>query len=145
MKQFLIASCALIGLSGCLEYTPMYKVGASTQESNVTRAQCNTYAAQTVPPMIIQDWIPVFGANGRVVGHRLETYDANEGRRNTTVKNCMSEQGFDRVSIPYCTDDQLAGKSYAPLKNSPPLTGSICAIRQKDGGRVLIDLSKPKS
>ena len=109
MKQFLIASCALIGLSGCLEYTPMYKVGASTQESNVTRAQCNTYAAQTVPPMIIQDWIPVFGANGRVVGHRLETYDANEGRRNTTVKNCMSEQGFDRVSIPYCTDDQLAG------------------------------------
>lgn len=145
MKRLTLSVVALAGLAGCLEYTPMYKVGVSTQEANVTRAQCNTYAANTVPPMIIQDWVPIYGANGKIVGHRVEYYDANEGRRHSTVQKCMEQQGYQRVSIPYCTDDQIAGRSYRPLTTSPQLTGSICAIKQPEGGRVLIDLNKPVS
>lgn len=139
------ALAALTVLAGCLEYTPLYKVGATTQETNVTRAQCNTLAANTVPPMIIQDWVPIYGANGRVIGHRIEVYDANEGRRHSTVQKCMEQQGFSRVSIPYCSDDQIAGRSFRPLTKSPQLTESICAIRQPDRGRVLIDLNQPVS
>ena len=143
MVRLTLSLAVVVGLAGCLEYTPMYKIGADTQETNVTRGQCNTYAANTVPPMIIQDWIPIYGANGRIVGHRVEYYDANEGRRHSTVQKCMEEQGFQRVSIPFCTDDQMAGRAYRPITNSPPLTGSICAVKQPGGGRVLIDLSKP--
>lgn len=143
MKRVLIPLVASATLAGCLEYTPMYKVGATQHETNVTRAQCNTYAANTVPPMIIRDWIPIFGPNGEIVGQRVEYYDANEGRRHSTVQKCMEQQGFQRVKIPYCKEDQMAGRSYKPLTRSPQLTPSICAVKQPDGGRVLIDLNKP--
>ena len=143
MKRLFPILLAASVLTGCLEYTPMYKVGATTQETNVTRAQCNTYAANTVPVLLVTDWIPIFGADGRVIGHRTEVYDANEGRRYSEQQRCMERAGFSRVSIPYCKDEDIAGRSYRPLTTSPPLTGSICAIRQDGGGRVLIDLNKP--
>ena len=143
MKRLSLSFVALASLSACLDYTPMYKVGASTQEANVTRAQCNTYAANTVPPMIINDLIPIFGADGRVIGYRNEIYDANEGRRNSAVQRCMEQQGYSRVSIPYCPKEALEGRNYRPLTTSPPLGPSICAVRQSGGSRVLVDLNKP--
>lgn len=143
MKRAIIPLCAITVLAGCLEYTPMYKVGATTQETNVTRAQCNTFAANTVPVIMVTDWIPIYGADGRIIGHRTEVYDANEGRRYSEQRRCMEQQGYSRVSIPYCKDEDLAGRSYRPLTTSPPLTSSICAIRQDGGRRVLIDLNKP--
>lgn len=142
MLRFPLIALTMLALTGC-EYTPMYKVGASTQESNVTRAQCNTYAANTVPPHIVTDWYPIFDNKGRVVGHRPETYDINEGRRHTEVRNCMQQQGFARVSIPYCKKEQIEGREFRPLTNSPPITDSICAIRQSGGKRVLVDLNQP--
>lgn len=143
MKRILVSTALVSLLGGCLEYTPMYKVGATTQETNVTRAQCNTYAVNTVPPMIIRDWIPIYNSEGRIVGHHYEVYDANEGRRRTEQRQCMERAGFARVSIPMCTEAQLAGRSFRPLTTSPPLTESICAVRQEGGNRVLIDLNKP--
>lgn len=143
MKRLIPALALATALGGCLEYTPMYKVGVTTQEANVIRAQCNTYAANTVPVIMVRDWVPIYGANGQIVSGYWEVYDANEGRRHSEQKRCMEEAGFQRVSIPYCKDEQLAGRSYKPLTTSPPLTSSICAVRQEGGGRVLIDLSKP--
>lgn len=143
MKPALALLAAPVLLSGCLQYTPMYKVGATVRESNVARAQCNSYAAQTVPPMIIQDWWPVTDGQGRVIGHRYEVFDANEGRRNATVRTCLEQQGFARVTIPMCKAEQIEGRNYRPLTVSPPITPDICAVRQSDGSRVLIDLSKP--
>ena len=143
MNRLYVTLISVSALAGCLEYTPMYTVGVTTQEANVTRAQCNTYAANTVPVMLITDWIPIYGANGRIIGHRTEGYDANEGRRYSEQQRCMEREGFERVSIPYCKDEDLAGRSYRPLTTSPPLTGSICAVRQEGGKRVLIDLNKP--
>ncbi|PSL17339.1 membrane lipoprotein lipid attachment site-containing protein [Shimia abyssi] len=142
MKKTVFFLTTLAVLTGC-EYTPMYKEGATPQETNVTQAQCNTFAANTVPPHIVTDWYPIYGANGQVIGSRPETYDINEGRRHTAVKNCMQEQGFTRASIPYCPKDALETNEYRPLPKSPPLTDTICAVRQSDGSRVLIDLSKP--
>ena len=143
MKRLTFSIFATFLVTGCLEYTPMYKVGATTQETNVTRAQCNTYAANTVPVMLITDWIPIYGADGRIIGHRTEVYDANEGRRYSEQQRCMEREGFARVSIPYCKDEDLAGRSFKPLTTSPPITDSICAIRQQGGGRVIVDLNKP--
>lgn len=143
MKHLTLSLVMVTGLAGCLEYTPMYKVGATNQENNVTRAQCNTYAANTVPIVIIRDVYPVYDSSGRIITYRHEVYDMNEGRRHTVVRECLQGQGFERVTIPYCKDEQIAGRSYKPLTNSPPITGSICAVRQPDGSRVLIDLNKP--
>lgn len=143
MRHLLLLIAALTGLAGCLEYTPMYKVGVTPHESNVAQAQCNTFAANTVPILLVRDVIPVYDSNGNVVSYIHEVYDANEGRRHSVVKQCLTDQGFERVTIPYCSDEQLAGKTYRPLTTNPPITDSICAIRQPGGNRVLIDLTKP--
>ncbi|MDO6522383.1 hypothetical protein Q4578_12345 [Shimia thalassica] len=143
MRHGMIAGLAVFALVSCTEYSQMYKVGASTTQTNVDQAQCNTFAAQTVPPMIINDWIPIFDSRGRVVGHRVESYDANEGRRYSAVNSCMTERGYQRTTIPYCKPEDIKGKSFAPLSNSPAITPSICAVKQDGGGKILVDLTKP--
>ncbi|MEP2530516.1 hypothetical protein [Shimia sp.] len=140
LPLFLIAFLPLVG---CLEYTPLYKVGTTELEANVTRAQCNTFAANTVPPLIVTDWIPVYNREGRIVGSRTEVYDANEGKRHTAVRTCMESQGFRRVSIPYCPKEYLETNNYRALTKAPQLTPSICAVRQSGGKKVLIDLNNP--
>ncbi|WP_435136661.1 hypothetical protein [Pseudopelagicola sp. nBUS_19] len=141
MTHFSLALITISVLAAC-EYTPMYKVGASEQETNVTQAQCNTFAANTVPPMIITDRYPVYDNRDQIVGYRSEVYDVNEGRRHTAVRTCMQEQGFSRINIPYCKNEQLKGRDFTALQQSPPITDSVCAVRQPSGNHVLIDLNQ---
>ncbi len=143
MKQIILSFIAIASLSGCLKYTPMYKVGATQQESRITQAQCHNFAAETVPVLLIHESFPIYDDQGKLIGFTHEVFDANEGRRHSVAKNCMLSEGYQRVSIPYCEDEQIAGRNYTPLTILPPLTENICAIRQRGGSRVLIDLSKP--
>jgi hypothetical protein len=54
----------------------------------------------------------------------------------------MQERGYARVTIPYCKDEQIAGRSFAPITVAPVLSPNICGLRT-DNGRVIIDLNKP--
>ncbi|MEQ9693325.1 hypothetical protein [Shimia sp. SDUM112013] len=143
MRTVVATGLALAVLAGCTEYSQFYKVGASSTQTNSDQAHCNTFAAQTVPPMIITDWRPIFDSRGRIVGQIPETYDVNEGRRYSVANQCMVDRGYQKTTIPYCKSEDIEGKSYAPLTNSPPITPSICAIRQDGGRKVLVDLNKP--
>jgi len=133
----------VLGLASCTEFSTMYQVGKTKTEHNVDQAQCNRQAADRFPPRIVTDWWPIYNAEGRVVGQRPESYDINEGPRYTEVRNCMNARGYQRVTIPYCTDEQLAGRSFEPLTVAPTLTPNICGLRKQGGGRVIIDLNKP--
>ncbi|CUH53557.1 hypothetical protein J7382_05015 [Shimia sp. R11_0] len=143
MKHAFVTGLAVLALSGCTEFKTFYKVGQTKTDLNVDQAQCNRAAADAYPPRIVTDWWPIYDSKGRVVSQRMEQYDINEGPRYTAARNCMVEKGYERVTIPYCKDEQLAGRNYAKIEVAPELTPSICGLRTEGGGRVLIDLSKP--
>ncbi|WP_299420309.1 hypothetical protein [uncultured Shimia sp.] len=142
MKHPLLTGCLLLALSGCTEFSTMYQPGKTKTERNVDQAQCNRLASDRYPPRIVTDWWPIYAADGRVIGQRPESYDINEGPRYTAARKCMEERGYARVTIPYCKDEQIAGRSYAPITVAPHLSPNICGLRT-DNGRVIIDLSKP--
>lgn len=142
MKHQMVTGLMLLSLIGCTEFSTMYQPGKTKTERNVDQAQCNRFATDTNPPHIVTDWVPIFDSEGRYRGQRPESYDINEGRRHTAARNCMLEKGYQRVTIPYCKDEQIAGRSFAPIEVAPQITPNICGIRT-DNGRVLIDLSKP--
>ncbi len=142
MKQPILTGCLLLALSSCTEFSTMYQPGKTKTERNVDQAQCNRFASDRYPPRIVTDWWPIYAADGRVIGQRPESYDINEGPRYTAARNCMEERGYARVNIPYCKDEQIAGRSYAPITVAPELSPNICGLRT-DNGRVIIDLTKP--
>jgi len=140
-KTFLICSIAAL-LSSCTEFREMYKPGATNTQRNIDQGACNTDAATRYPPRIVTDWVPIYNAEGRVISHRIEQYDINEARRREGARSCMVARGYEWATIPYCKDEQIAGRSYAPITKMPALSSNICGMRT-DQGRVLIDLSKP--
>ena len=143
MRFPIITSLLLLSLAGCTEFSTFYQVGKTKTDRNVDQAQCNRIAADSFPPNIVTDWWPIYNAEGRIVGSRPETYDINEGRRYSAARECMVSRGYERVTIPFCKDEQVAGRSFAPIRVAPELTPNICGLRTEDGKRVLIDLSKP--
>lgn len=138
-----LTATALVVLSGCTEFSTYYKEGVTKSDLNIAKGQCNRAAADAYPPNIVTDWWPIYDRFGRIVSQRAEQYDLNEGARNTAVRDCMNANGFERVQIPYCKDEQLGDNHYAKLEVAPELTPSICGLRTENGGRVLIDLNKP--
>ncbi|MCW8842018.1 MAG: hypothetical protein OQK00_01245 [Rhodobacteraceae bacterium] len=128
--------------------TTYYKTGTTLDAISKAELACARQADIDVPPRIIVQTYPIYGPPpkpGRppVIRYWKTDYiDLNEARRARAKAHCMTQAGYDRVSIPYCTDDQINGQSFRPLSKTPPLDGSICAVR-RDGQRLLIDLDKP--
>ena len=143
------AACALLGLAGaCVNMNTYYKTGTTMEAIARDDLACARRADIEVPPRIIVEHHPVYGPPPKpgappvILYWRTEYTDINEARRARAKAHCMAEAGYDRVSIPYCTDEQIAGRAFRPLPKTPPLDGSICAVR-RDGKRLLIDLDKP--
>ncbi|MDA5555950.1 hypothetical protein [Shimia sp. MMG029] len=145
LKHATLATSLLLVLSSCTEFGTYYKEGVTKSQLNIDRGQCNRAAADAYPPNIVTDWWPIYDRYGRVVSQRAEQYDLNEGARHTAVRECMAANGYERVKIPFCKDDQLGDNHYAKIEVAPELTPSICGLKTENGGRVLIDLSKPIS
>ncbi len=143
MKNVILTSLLVVAVSGCTEFKTMYRAGNTKTDTNVDQAQCNRLASDRYPPNIVTNWYPIYDSQGRVVSRRVEQYDINEGPRRTASRTCMFERGYEWAAIPYCKDEQLADRSYAPITTKPELSTNICGLRTKDHGRVLIDLSKP--
>ncbi len=143
MKKPVVTGLLLLALSSCTEFTTFYQPGMTKTQRNVDQAQCNRVASDRFPPYIVTDWYPIYNSDGRIIGHRPEQYDVNAGKRYTEARNCMTERGYQRVTIPYCKDEQLAGRNYAPIQVAPELSDNICGLRTEGNNRVLIDLSKP--
>ena len=140
---------ALLGLAaGCVNMNTYYKTGTTLEAISRDDLACARQADIEVPQRIIVEHYPVYGPPPKPGGRpvilywRTEYIDINEGRRARAKAHCMAEAGYERVAIPYCTDEQIAGRSFRPLAKTPPLDASICAVR-RDGKRLLIDLDKP--
>lgn len=143
MKRCTLSLIALAALAGCLDYTPMYKVGAPLAATQTVQAQCTAEATLQFPVSLIREIEPIFDDDGNVIGYSTTVFDLNEGRRVSAARACMQAQGYQRVAIPYCEDQQIAGRAYRPLTIAPPLGETICVLRQPGGQRAIIDLAKP--
>lgn len=138
------AATVILGafLGACTETNLQYKVGGTLHQRNVDQAQCNAFGANNVPIWMVRDAWPIFDSAGNVITYQVDVYDANEGRRNQVINQCMAERGYQRVKIPYCKDEQLAGRSYSLEKKMPAPGPNICALRGQSGGVGLVDLNK---
>ena len=142
MKKTVLLCAIATLVTGCTEFREMYKPGVTSTQRNIDQGACNSEAAQLYPPRIVTDWVPIFNAEGKVVSHRVEQYDINQSRRTSGARSCMIAKGYTWATIPYCKDEQIAGRSFAPITKLPNFSENICGLRT-DQGRVLIDLSKP--
>ncbi len=147
--RYTSALVALLALGGCLNYTTYYKEGVPAKAPQSAKIQCEVTAQHQVPPRIVHDWEPVYGywdahkKRYRISHYELVVVDLNEGLRAKVARQCMTDQGYDRVQIPYCDKDQFAGRTYSPLTKLPRFSSSLCAIRQKGRAPHIIDLAKP--
>ena len=148
MKPYVLGISILIAVAGCTSFGTYYKPGTTLEKIDRDTLSCRTRAEREVPPRIIIDRNPVYGPPRTPGGPPVILYwetnyiDLNEGLRGRVRAQCMSDAGYERVTIPYCTEEQLAGKTFKPLAKTPQLDDAICAIR-RDGKRILIDLDKP--
>lgn len=142
-------ACAVL-LAACTSssYQAYLKTGTSVDRVNRDRAECDVEAnrlfpaanwPRTYPTATVGYWGGGWGGSFGVV----HTSDVNAGMRAEHRTQCMRTKGYTPHAFPRCTQDQMAGRSYAPIERSPTPSETICAIDVQGGGWTLIDLSKP--
>ncbi|WP_127112180.1 hypothetical protein [Shimia sediminis] len=146
-KGFLLSALMLAGCTSS-SYQTYLKSGYSVERVNRDRAECDVEAnrlfpaanwPQTYPTATVGYW---GGGWGGAVGV-IHTTDVNAGMRAQHRTQCMRTKGYTPYTFPRCTQDQMAGQSYAPITRSPQPSETICALDVQGGGWTLIDLSKP--
>jgi hypothetical protein len=83
------------------------------------------------------------GYPGYYGGNHVQVRDINAGMRAEHRRDCMSLKGYTAVKHPVCTNEQLAGRQFTPVKGAPKPAPNLCAIRAQSGGVALVDFSKP--
>ena len=150
VKLFSALALVAFALTGCASssYPAYVKPGTSVDRVNRDRAECDLEANRLFPAANFPQTIPYggigyYGGGWGWGGGIVTTSDVNANMRNQHRTQCMRLKGYEPYTFPNCTSDQLAGRSYAPLKKSPTPSANICAVSTEGGGRALIDLSRP--
>lgn len=144
-----LAICSM-ALAGCTpsSHVVYLKPGATADRMTRDQAECDVEANRLFPSANFPSTYP-YGTIGYYGGGWsygvgvVHTTDVNASMRDQHRVQCMRVKGYEPYVFPNCTSEQMAGRSYAPLTRSPKPSASICAIALEDGGRALIDLSKP--
>lgn len=156
VRNFVMMLSAGLFLASCAatSYPAFVKPGTSVDRVNRDLAECDVEANRLFPAAVFTS---SHGYGGYGTGYRggygtggylgwgttITATDVNAGMRNDHRTQCMRLKGYAPYTFPVCTQEQLAGRSYAPLPTSPKPSPSICAVSSPNGGRALIDLSKP--
>ncbi|QFT93033.1 hypothetical protein FIU86_09265 [Roseovarius sp. THAF9] len=146
-------ACVAPLLAGCLPTTVYYKEGAPVSGVARDRTQCNVAALREVPVRTLTRYIPptysyrpVCNAAGacktvRVLlsPGRWERYDANEGLRARVARQCMADQGYQKVSLKPCPPEVVEATVITATRVQPPLTENSCAIRIRGGKYQIVN------
>jgi len=141
-----VAALALALLSAC-STTINYRPGASTETVRKDELTCEREAYAEAPVRIVRDYVPgqlvrgapICSAPGqcrpgpvyREPG-RWISYDANEDRRSVVVRQCLAARGYQRVTLPNCSDTVRAAVPPAVTITQPALRKGACVIRRGD-------------
>ena len=142
----------LLTLTACTSTTIYYRDGAEVSRIASDLTSCQSNALTRVSPDIRQRYIPpVYSyqpycdANGNCTSQRIQTapgyftsYDANEGVRAAWTQSCMSEKGFNQISLPLCGADVIKATTVTRTQVQPPITEDSCIIRIRGGGYQIV-------
>ena len=165
---FGLCAVSVVGLAACVPVEFWYKPGVSPERPSVELNNCQVQAAKKVPaaPMIGQTPVYVtpvqtncsgsgYGSyysstyrsstnvsctqtGGQVYGGQIYTYDGNAQLRNQVVAQCMSNKGYQYISVRQCEarDTQKGLPTYKVL---PRLQSNSCVVPAAGGGWVFVN------
>lgn len=151
--HFLLASAILGITAGCTQQI-YYKAGASTAQVQRAQDACALQAEQAAPYRAVTRILPpriiparqVCDAQGncQVIPARqglpeFETIDGNAERRVLLARTCMAEQGFDRVSLPYCDSAQRQSVAAGVTRTLPRIGEQSCIISRGSGAYQIVN------
>ncbi len=145
MKKILISGVYSLLLTSCTALSIQYKEGEKVSRMSTDLASCKASALKQLPEDTRIRYRPPVYLNG-YPGHypyygysRPERYDANEGKRNIAVNQCMADQDYAMVNIPACTTDVAGTTRIQSTDIMPALTENSCSIRLKSGGWQIVN------
>ncbi|MGK7652972.1 hypothetical protein ACSQ76_11330 [Roseovarius sp. B08] len=145
--------CVVLTLSGCLPTNVYYREGAPVSGVERDRTQCDVAALRQVPVRTLTRFIPptysyrpICNGAGKcrtvrvlLSPGRWESYDANEGLRARVARQCMADQGYQKVSLKPCPPEVVEATVITATRVQPPLTENSCAIRIKGGKYQIVN------
>ena len=152
MKRRHFSAAVLLLASGCAPLTTYYRPGVSVARLNADLTGCEVAALRDAPVATeIRRSPPTFVPGERICnsdgscyqrpGYWIEgpiyTVDVNEGLRNRVETYCMAGKGYERVTIPRCSEAVVRAAPPGVTTTLPRLTQSACMI-PRDGGKVQI-------
>ena len=114
---------------------------AGRTQSDITR--CEVEAVNTVPTANVQTVSPVYRTPdqttcqetalgirctttpGTTYGGNVSTFDQNADLRSRVLNQCMASRGYSLVTLPHCTDEQLAAGRFYPDATPKPQPASL--------------------
>jgi hypothetical protein len=154
MRFGALVALALL-FAGCSE-TIYYQPGASTAEAQADEVACGRIALAQAPVEKETEIIPgrylpgpvVCDANnncrrqpGRRLPPQIITRDVNEELRRLIARQCMAERGYERLTLPYCSEEVKAQVTPAITRRMPQLSGRACIIRRGADRYQIVGLS----
>jgi hypothetical protein len=153
MKNALIFGIPALLLASCTPLNLQYKEGESVSQMSSDLAACEASALKQLPKEIHTRYYPPTylpyaycrphgGCYYRYYPSyygRTQRYDANEGKRNTVIKQCMADQGYTPTKIPTCSAEVARSTPAQSTEILPPLTENSCAIHHKSGGWQIVN------
>jgi hypothetical protein len=158
MRTTIILTITALTLAACspTSYSGFAKSGVSRETASRDDTACSVEANRLFPAANFTTTVYTgyHGGYGGYVGGRwgypgywggshVQMRDANASMRAEHRRDCMTLKGYSAVTHPMCTQEQLAGRQFLPVKGAPKPAPNLCAIRAQGGGVALVDLSKP--
>lgn len=126
-----------------------YKPDGTSTKAKTDLTNCEVQAVQQVPPNVVTRTTPTLASPAlnscyRVGGTlqcrgfphvyappTITQVDLNADLRGRVVEQCMTQKGYAPVSLPKCSDADLANAG-SPLRSAAPGTPSACVVRTNE-------------
>ena len=133
MRAFVWGSLSLLVLAGCVDQEHFVKQNVTYDRYERDYVACATSATQEVPTNTQVGWAPYVG---------IYSADTNTALRLKNFEICMRDRGYQKVSMPYCTGDELKkatemSKARQDRSRRMVINSRSCYINTADGSPFL--------
>ncbi|TDE38360.1 hypothetical protein [Antarcticimicrobium sediminis] len=153
MKPIAPLICVALLLATCAPMSLYYRPGVSVARMQTDTTRCEVRALKQAPVATqIRQYPPTFvpgvrhcNAKGECwtrPGHWVDgaiySVDVNSGLRARVMQLCMSEKGYDPVSLPICPVEVRKATPPGVTTVLPRLSKNACVIRNQDGSWQIV-------
>ncbi|MDQ7070311.1 MAG: hypothetical protein Q9M48_06175 [Rhodobacterales bacterium] len=149
-----LALAATLVLASCASLSLYYKEGVPVNRMQSDEINCEVRALKDVP---VQNEVEITPAvrvppsetcdargnctvtPGYTIPAEIEVIDVNIGLRERVAKQCMLDQGYQRVTIPACSSSLSNSVPTAKTLTLPKLGSNSCVIRNRGGSWQILN------